>query len=204
MVTIINYGVGNINAFINAYKRLNIETRVAKTVLDLNDVQKIILPGVGSFDYAMQKLNESGMRARLDELVLEEKIPILGICVGMQMMANRSEEGKLDGLKWIDAEVLKFDSDKIKFATKIPHMGWNDVTASRSNQLFSNIEKENLFYFLHSYYFKCSNDGDSIATSEYGGLFTSAVNRDNVYGIQFHPEKSHHSGEKVLNNFANL
>jgi glutamine amidotransferase len=204
MITLIDYGVGNINAFVNVYKRLNIATKIAKTPSDLKSAEKLILPGVGSFDYAMERLNKSGMRERLDELVLHEKIPVVGICVGMQMMGNKSDEGKSEGLKWIDAEILKFDPTLIKFVTKLPHMGWNDVTPIKPNKLFVDLEKESLFYFLHSYYFKCNNSEDNIAVSEYGELFTSAVNHENVYGIQFHPEKSHHYGEILLNNFAKL
>ncbi|WP_432673090.1 imidazole glycerol phosphate synthase subunit HisH [Flavobacterium sp. SM2513] len=204
MITLIDYGVGNINAFANVYKRLNIETKIAKTASDLKSAGKIILPGVGSFDYAMQRLNSSGMRERLDELVLQEKVPVVGICVGMQMMGNRSDEGDSEGLKWIDADILKFDPALIKYVTKLPHMGWNDVIPTKPSKLFTGLESESLFYFLHSYYFKCNNKDDSIAVSEYGELFTSAVNHENVYGIQFHPEKSHHYGEILLNNFAKL
>lgn len=204
MVTIIDYGVGNINAFVNVYNRLNIKTKIAKSSAELDDAQKIILPGVGSFDYAMERLNESGMRERLDELVLNQKIPVLGICVGMQMMANKSEEGNAEGLKWINARVVKFDPERINFVTKLPHMGWNDVTPSKTNKLFENLEKESIFYFLHSYYFKCENEQDCIAKSEYGDFFTSAINNENIYGIQFHPEKSHKYGEVLLTNFAKL
>lgn len=204
MITLIDYGVGNINAFVNVYKRLNIETKIAKTASDLQSAEKIILPGVGSFDYAMDRLNRSGMRNRLDELVLGDKVPVVGICVGMQMMANRSDEGSTDGLKWIDADVLKFDPALIKYVTKLPHMGWNDVVPTKPNKLFTSLENDSLFYFLHSYYFKCHNSEDTIAVSEYGESFTSAVNHENIYGIQFHPEKSHHYGEILLNNFAKL
>jgi glutamine amidotransferase len=202
MITLINYGVGNINAFVNVYKRLNIPTKVASKVSDLTDVEKLILPGVGSFDYAMNQLNASGMRERLDELVLQDKKPVIGICVGMQMMANYSEEGKVEGLKWIDATVRKFDESKIKSHTKFPHMGWNDVLTKGNSSLFKGLEKDSLFYFLHSYYFECSQPSDAIGTSDYGEEFCCAVNRDNIYGIQFHPEKSHHYGETLLNNFA--
>lgn len=204
MITLIDYGVGNINAFANVYKRLNIETKIAKTTADLESAEKLILPGVGSFDYAMNQLNNSGMRERLDELVLKDKVPVIGICVGMQMMANRSDEGQCEGLKWIDADVIKFDPATIKYVTKLPHMGWNDVTPTKPNNLFKELEENSLFYFLHSYYFKCNDMQDAIAVSEYGDSFTCAVNRDNVYGIQFHPEKSHHYGEILLNNFARL
>lgn len=204
MITIIDYGVGNIFAFQNVYKRLDIPTKIAKTVKDLTEAEKLILPGVGSFDYAMSQLNASGMREKLDELVIEKKVPVIGICVGMQMMGNRSDEGELEGLKWIDSEVLKFDESLIQQRTKLPHMGWNDVTPVRDHPLFNGLEKEAIFYFLHSFYFKCSNPTESIAISDYGISFSSAVNRDNIYGIQFHPEKSHQYGERLLHNFAKL
>ena len=204
MITLIDYGVGNIFAFQNVYKRLNIPTKIAKTQQDLADAKKLILPGVGSFDYAMSQLNASGMREKLDELVLEKKVPVIGICVGMQMMGNRSDEGKLEGLKWIDSEILKFDENLIQQRTKLPHMGWNDVAPINNHPLFVGLEKEAIFYFLHSFYFKCENETDSIAVSNYGISFSSAVHRENIYGIQFHPEKSHQYGEKLLHNFANL
>jgi glutamine amidotransferase len=204
MITIIDYGVGNIFAFQNVFKRLNISTKIAKSVEDLQDAQKLILPGVGSFDYAMSQLNNSGMRERLDDLVLIQKVPVIGICVGMQMMGNTSDEGQLEGLKWIDASIRKFDESTILQRTKLPHMGWNDVTPKNNHPLFEGLEEEALFYFLHSYYFECNNTEDSIAKSDYGVTFTSAAQHQNVYGIQFHPEKSHHYGEKLLHNFAKL
>lgn len=204
MITIIDYGVGNINAFVNVYKRVNIPVKIAKTKEDLIDVQKLILPGVGHFDHAMMQLNDSGMRERLDKLVLEDKIPVIGICVGMQMMANNSDEGKMEGLKWIDASVRKFDESKINQVTRLPHMGWNDVVPVKDIALFEGLEKDALFYFLHTYYFECNHQEDIMAVTEYGGEFASAAHHDNVYGIQFHPEKSHHYGEILLHNFAKL
>jgi glutamine amidotransferase len=204
MITIIDYGVGNIFAFQNVYKRLNISTKIAKTSKDLTDAEKLILPGVGSFDYAMAQLNASGMREKLDELVLHKKIPVIGICVGMQMMGNRSDEGILDGLKWINSDILKFDISHIKQRTKLPHMGWNNVIPVRDHPLFNGLGKEAIFYFLHSFYFKCNILEESIAISDYGISFSSAINRENIYGIQFHPEKSHQYGEKLLDNFAKL
>jgi glutamine amidotransferase len=204
MITLIDYGVGNIYAFQNVYRRLNVPTKIAKSSEDLSDAQKLVLPGVGSFDYAMNRLNDSGMREKLDELVLEKKIPVIGICVGMQMMGNLSDEGKEFGLKWIDGEIYKFDEKLIQHRTKLPHMGWNDVAPIINNPLFIGLEKEAIFYFLHSFYFKCNNPADSIAVSDYGLSFSSAVNKNNIYGIQFHPEKSHQYGEKLLHNFAML
>lgn len=204
MITLIDYGVGNIFAFQNVYKRLNIPTKIAKTSTDILDAEKLILPGVGSFDYAMSQLNNSGMREKLDELVIEKHVPIIGICVGMQMMGNHSDEGNSDGLGWIDADILKFDESLIRHRTKLPHMGWNDVVPVANHPLFEGLEKDAIFYFLHSFYFKCNNTNESIAVSDYGITFTSAVNYNNIYGIQFHPEKSHQNGEKLLHNFAKL
>ena len=204
MITIVNYGVGNIFAFINVFKRLNIQTKIASNKEDLIGAEKLILPGVGSFDYAMTQLNKSGMRDSLDYLVLEKRISVIGICVGMQMMGKRSDEGEMQGLAWIDAEVKKFDEKLIHHRTKLPHMGWNDIRSIHSNPLFKGLETESIFYFLHSYYFHCNNKDDIIACSNYGIEFTSAVNSKNIYGIQFHPEKSHNYGEKLLFNFSNL
>jgi len=204
MITIIDYGVGNINAFVNVYKRVNVPVTIAKTAADLEGAQKLILPGVGHFDHAMSELIKSGMRDKLDQLVMIQKVPVIGICVGMQMMGNSSDEGKLEGLKWIDAAIKKFDETKIKQVTRLPHMGWNDVKPIVSHPLFEGLENEALFYFLHSYYFECNNLADILAISAYGGEFTCAAHHQNVFGIQFHPEKSHSYGEILLHNFAKL
>ena len=204
MITIIDYGVGNIFAFQNVFKRLNIPSKIAKCENDLIGSSKLILPGVGHFDYAMSQLNNSGMRDRLDELVLKEKIPVMGICVGMQIMAKKSDEGTSDGLCWINAYVKKFDEATINHHTKLPHMGWNNVKPNKNHPLFRGLEQEAIFYFLHSFYFKCSNQENSIFKTDYGINFSSSVQHDNIYGIQFHPEKSHSYGERLLKNFANL
>jgi len=204
MITIIDYGVGNVLAFQNVFKRLSIPSKIAKCENDLMGSSKLILPGVGHFDYTMSQLNNSGMRDRLDELVLKEKIPVIGICVGMQMMAKKSDEGTLDGLCWIDANVKKFDEATINHHTKLPHMGWNDVKPNENHPLFKGLEQQAIFYFLHSYYFKCSNEENSISKTDYGINFSSSIQHDNIYGIQFHPEKSHSYGERLLKNFANL
>lgn len=204
MITIIDYGVGNINAFVNVYKRLNVETKIAKTAEDLEGAEKLILPGVGHFDHAMSELIKSGILDKLNELVLVKKVPVIGICVGMQMMANSSDEGSLEGLKWIDATVKKFDETKIKQVTRLPHMGWNDARPVVKSPLFEGLEKDALFYFLHSYYFECNKAEDILAVSDYGEQFTCAAHNENVYGIQFHPEKSHKYGETLLHNFAKL
>lgn len=204
MITIIDYGLGNIKAFANVYKNLNVPCTIAKCEEDLKGASKIILPGVGAFDHAMSLLQKSGMRQTLDKLVLENKIPVLGICVGMQILAKSSEEGILPGLGWIDGEVKKFDASLIRHKTRLPHMGWNTIKPIYGNELFKSLPEEPRFYFLHSYYFHCHNDLDTISTTEYGIKYASAVSSENIYGVQFHPEKSHQNGIQVLNNFANL
>lgn len=204
MIAIINYGLGNINAFVNVYKKLGIELKIALSANDLTGATKIILPGVGSFDYAMSRLNASGMRQTIDRMVLQEGIPVLGICVGMQMLARSSDEGILPGLGYIDGVVRKFDASKMTVKLNLPHMGWNDVTPLPGSKLFENLEDHPIFYFLHSYYFECNNPGDSIAKADYGIEFDCAVNHDNIYGVQFHPEKSHQYGIQLLRNFALL
>lgn len=204
MIGIIDYGVGNIRAFTNIFRQLNMPIKIAKRSHDLTGISKVILPGVGAFDYAMSRLQQSGMREPLDKLVLEHKVPVVGVCVGMQMFAKSSDEGQLPGLGWINGEVKKFEVSKIPFRTRLPHMGWNDVTSTKENALFKGLEHEAKFYFLHSYYFSCNTPDIAIAETTYGLPFTSAVNCDNIFGVQFHPEKSHHYGIKLLKNFAEL
>ncbi|MBK7107114.1 MAG: imidazole glycerol phosphate synthase subunit HisH [Ignavibacteriae bacterium] len=204
MITIIDYGLGNIRAFINVYNRLNIQIKVAKSISDLEEVTKIILPGVGAFDHAMTLLQNSGMREKLDELVLEKKIPTIGICVGMQIMAASSEEGVLPGLGWFSGSVKKFDTSKLVHKPHLPHMGWNVVNLLENDALFNDLEPKPRFYFLHSYYFSCENSKNILATAEYGDNFTCVIKNDNIYGVQFHPEKSHHNGVQILKNFGNL
>jgi glutamine amidotransferase len=203
MMTLVDYGVGNIQAFETIYKKLNVPVRVAKTVNELAGATKLILPGVGSFDWAISRLNNSGMRLSLDDLVLKRKCPVLGICVGMQMMANSSEEGDLRGLGWIDGEVKHFDFASYAHKIDLPHMGWNDVLPGEVNTLFSGLEVSQ-FYFLHSYYFAPNNLNNILASTNYGSLFASSVRLDNIFGVQFHPEKSHQWGIRLLKNFSEL
>lgn len=204
MIGIINYGLGNIKAFENIYKRLHIPVKILHQSEDFSDVTRLILPGVGAFDHAIQVFNQSGMREITEKMVLEGKIPVIGICVGMQMLAKSSDEGILPGLGWIDGVVKRFDETKISFDTHLPHMGWNDVTVNKNNRLFNSFPAEPKFYFLHSYYFECLHESDSIAESNYGITFTCAVNHENIFGVQFHPEKSHEYGIRLLENFSKL
>lgn len=205
MITIIDYGLGNVQAFLNIYKRLHISAKAAKSVHDLEDAKKLILPGVGHFDYAIQKLNDSGMKSQIESLVLQNSIPILGVCVGMQIMADSSEEGVQKGLGWISGTVKSLDKIVDKNSDlPLPHMGWNSVT-SENKDLFSEIDPNRSdFYFLHSYYFDCIHQKNCISNTHYGSNFCSSVNNRNIFGVQFHPEKSHHSGVQLLKNFAKL
>mgnify|MGYP000358513336 CR=1 FL=1 len=202
MITLVNYGLGNIQAFVNIYKRLNISVRVAQTSAELAEADKIILPGVGAFDWAMQKFEDSGMRSTLDELVLKQQCPVLGVCVGMQMMAKRSDEGELSGLGWFDAEVKRFNESRFHQKTHLPHMGWNDVMPTKGS-LFKRLESPR-YYFLHSYYIATADSSQVLATTDYNGSFTSAVHSGHIFGVQFHPEKSHQWGVQLLKNFAEL
>lgn len=204
MIGIVDYGLGNILAFSNMFKRLNIEARVARSADELAGANKIILPGVGAFDHAMELLQASGMRGRLDELVLGEKTPVLGVCVGMQILAKSSDEGQLPGLGWIDGKVRAFASLPEAAGLPLPHMGWNDVHPNAGERLFAGMEADARFYFLHSYYFDCARAMGSAATARYGTDFSCAVHTGNVHGVQFHPEKSHHWGAHLLQNFAEL
>jgi glutamine amidotransferase len=204
MITLVHYGLGNIQAFVNLYNRLNIPVAVAETADELRHAQKIILPGVGAFDWAMTRLEQSGMRACLDDLVMAKHRPVLGVCVGMQMMAKRSEEGVMEGLGWIDAEVRRFDEVFFAQKTHLPHMGWNDVAPRQHSGLFRSLDSGARFYFLHSYYVAPRQEGDVLATTDYNGSFASSVRSGNVFGVQFHPEKSHQWGIQLLKNFAEL
>jgi len=204
MIHVVDYGLGNVQAFLTLFKRLGFETTRAKTAADLTGASKIILPGVGSFDHAMVLLDASGMRGTLEKLVCGDKVPVLGICVGMQILANGSDEGKLPGLGWVPGRVRAFRSEEKTANLPLPHMGWNDVQPKLGSPLFAGLESDARFYFLHSYFFECEQQGSVVATTNYGSNFSCAVRSGNVYGVQFHPEKSHHYGALLLKNFAGL
>ncbi len=203
MITIVDYGLGNIQAFANLYKRLNLPARVARHADELHDASHLILPGVGAFDHAMNLLDASGMRGALDDLVLERRTPVLGVCVGMQLMANGSDEGQSPGLGWIPGRVRALDGKPALEHLPLPHMGWNDVAPTAGDPLFRGLEDDARFYFLHSYYFECAEPKvHSAAVVRYGIDFSCAVRRGHVAGVQFHPEKSHHWGAALLKNFV--
>jgi glutamine amidotransferase len=204
VIAIVDYGVGNVAAIGNIYKRLDIAAKLAGTVDELAEADRIVLPGVGSFDWAMERLNRSGLRPALERAVLDERKPILGICVGMQMLARRSEEGRLPGFGWIDGRVVRFEPRRGGKRTQLPHMGWNDVEPVDSVDLFADLVVDVRFYFLHSYHFEAADPANVLAVTDYNGRFVSAVRSANIYGVQFHPEKSHLWGVQLLKNFAGL
>jgi glutamine amidotransferase len=204
LIGIVDYGLGNVQAIANIYKRLGLECALARTPEALQQASHIVLPGVGAFDWAMARLGESGLRAALDEQILQQHKPVLGICVGMQMLARRSDEGQTPGLGWVDAEVKHLDPGTAERPRQLPHMGWNDVRPTSHEGLFEGFEAAPRFYFLHSYYFAPNQPQDTLAVSDYGAEFTCAVRRDHVHGVQFHPEKSHEWGIRLLKNFASL
>lgn len=204
MITIINYGSGNLRAICNIYDQLKIPYKIANNGGEAQGAGKLFLPGVGAFDETISKLDDLGFREVLDHEVLVNKVPIMGICVGMQVLADSSEEGSLRGLGYVKGVVKKLDEKIFDFKPKLPHMGWNSIFIEQESQLFHNIDTERGFYFLHSYFFECQDKNNSITTSFYGQEFTSTVNNNNVYGVQFHPEKSHRNGVNLLKNFAEL
>lgn len=205
MICIVDYGVGNIQAFLNLFKRLGIDAQRADTPDSLRGATRLVLPGVGHFDHAMQCLNDSGMRPRLEELVLGLKVPVMGICVGMQMLAQGSDEGTLAGLSWIPGRVHAFSSNQQSAHLPLPHMGWNVLQPRAASRLFSmGFDEAPQFYFLHSYYFDAQDKADVAATAHYGMDFDAVVSRGHIHGVQCHPEKSHHWGEQLLKNFVEL
>ncbi|MBD0384168.1 imidazole glycerol phosphate synthase subunit HisH [Paenibacillus sedimenti] len=203
MITIVNYGLGNLGSIVNMFKRLGVEATITSDIQMIEQATKLILPGVGHFDAAMKKIDALQLRDVLDKKVLMEKTPILGICLGMQLLTNGSEEGTLKGLGWIDAETTRFHFPE-RPELKVPHMGWNLVSVSNSSPLTQGFDDEFRFYFVHSYCVHVKDAANSMLRTDYGVTYDSGIQKDNIYGVQFHPEKSHKFGMKLLRNFADL
>lgn len=205
MITIIDYGMGNLGSIKNMFKYIGVESVIENDPDKIKNASKILLPGVGSFDTAMQKINENGLKEVLNEKALKEQVPVLGICLGMQLLTDSSEEGILGGLGWIGAKALSFKG-RIDTKYKIPHMGWNVVTQSNDSLLTASFEtfEETRFYFVHSYFVQVDQQKHSILKTHYGLDFDSAIQKENIYGAQFHPEKSHKFGMKLFENFARI
>lgn len=201
MITILDYGMGNLGSIANMFKRIGARARISSDPRELEHAEKLLLPGVGAFDGAMERINSSGFREILDRKALVERIPILGICLGMQILTRSSEEGTVPGLGWIAADARRFPSNA---GLKIPHMGWNAVNPSGVSALTAGVGQDARYYFVHSYFVRVDNEEDSILKTHYGITFDAAVAHANIFGAQFHPEKSHRFGMQFLSNFAEL
>jgi imidazole glycerol-phosphate synthase subunit HisH len=204
MIIIVDYGMGNLGSVLNMIKKVGSRAVISSEPAEISKAEKLILPGVGAFDNGILNLKKMGLLDILNEKVLDRKTPILGICLGAQLLTRKSEEGTLPGLGWIDAECVRFRSVDNTKHLKIPHMGWNEIVIQRNSSLLNGFEEEPRFYFVHSYFLKCNNVGDIIATATHGIEFAAAVNKDNIWGTQFHPEKSHKFGQRVVKNFCDL
>lgn len=201
MLVIVDYKMGNLGSIANMLKKIGHSSVISSDIETIVKAEKIILPGVGAFDKAMENLSNLNLIETLNKKALVDKVPVLGICLGMQLLANRSEEGILPGLSWINGNIIKF---KIENNLRVPHMGWNLVHKNKEHPLFQGMNETPRFYFVHSYHFSCSDSADVLATTNYGYDFTSVVCRNNIAGVQFHPEKSHRFGMQLLKNFIEL
>lgn len=202
-IVIIDYDMGNPGSIMNMLKYLNIEAIISNNPEEIKKAKKIILPGVGAFDNGISNLKEKGLFNLLNEKVLVENTPILGICLGMQLMTLSSEEGEMDGFGWIKASVKRFSPNK-EIKLKVPHIGWNNVEVLNPHPITDNITVDSKFYFVHSYHVVCEEQTDVISRTHYDISFDSIIAKDNIYGCQFHPEKSHKHGMKILENFQNI
>lgn len=202
MIVIVNYGLGNLGSIKNMLTKIGSKSIISSKPDAISRADKLILPGVGSFDRGMSNLEKLKLIPVINKKVIEEKTPILGICLGMQLMTKNSQEGKLKGLGWINADTIRFNKDDEKLI--IPHMGWNNIILNKNHSILNNINRNSRFYFVHSYHVVCQNDSDILTTTNYGYDFVSAFQKNNIIGVQFHPEKSHRFGMQLLNNYSKL
>ncbi|MGX5820033.1 imidazole glycerol phosphate synthase subunit HisH [Chitinophaga lutea] len=202
-IVIVDYGMGNVGSIKNMLKRIGVESVVSGDVESIMSAGKLIIPGVGAFDHGMRLLADSGLLPILNERVLEKKVPVLGICLGMQLMGSASEEGAAAGLGWIPATSRRFVVPP-ESGLKVPHMGWNHIRPGQDSPLFKGLDNQSRFYFVHSYQVVCERAEDVAATASYGNEFCCSFARGNIFGVQFHPEKSHKFGMLLFQNFVEL
>lgn len=201
MIVIIDYGMGNLGSVLKSFKKVCDNVIISSSKEEVERAKKLVLPGVGHFSKGMKNLKDLDLLDLLYERVVINRVPILGICLGMQLFSKFSYEGKVEGLGWLDAEVVRFNvEDKLRF--KVPHMGWNSIKIEKENILLDGILQSELFYFVHTYHIKCFDNKDILANTNYSYGFTSVIQKDNIYGTQFHPEKSHGKGLKIIKNFV--
>ncbi len=203
MISVVDYGVANLGSMLNMLRKVGVEAERVSTPAQIADAEKIVLPGIGAFDQGMSALAERGLVEPLKSKVLVEGTPILGVCLGMQMLGGGSEEGELGGLRLVEGTCRRFRPPTVS-GLKVPHMGWSRVMPRRESPLLSGLADQSRFYFVHSYHFCCEDPHDVLAVSSYGDEFVSMINRRNIFGVQFHPEKSHRFGMTLLRNFASL
>ena len=202
MITIVDYGMGNLGSLQNMFKKIGEESIISSNKEDIENATKLLLPGVGSFDNAMKNLEKLNLIEVIKIKVLQDNVPIMGICLGMQLLTNSSEEGSMKGFGFIDAEAKKFKFKNLNERLPIPHMGWNKTNIHKESKLYKdNNDKNRRFYFVHSYAVTCNDENDILTTTNYGYSFVSSFEKGNIIGCQFHPEKSHKYGMKLLKNF---
>ncbi|PHZ84847.1 imidazole glycerol phosphate synthase subunit HisH [Paremcibacter congregatus] len=204
MIAIVDYGIGNLGSIANMLKKVGAKCYFARSIIDIKKAEKIILPGVGHFSSGMKALQQSKLIPVIEDRIFNDNIPILGICLGMQLMSDSSEESNEKGLGWIPGKVKRFSNLYEDISIRVPHMGWNRVEAQKDSPLINDFEEKSKFYFVHSYYYECKNQKDVLLTTQYGVEFASAIQKGNIMGAQFHPEKSHKYGMKLMKNFSGL